>query len=144
MVSFLLVTIQLLLCSAGTGLLSMMAARAMGSGDSVACPRTEGMVTACESYLPMVKLMRKVLHLNGMGRKINVINKRSDELNIGVDITSRADVLVSILFLDLQPTLIFEFVLQFILACKKIYAVNETGDKRYYPHSRSNRKGWEG
>lgn len=80
---------------AGTGLLSMMAARAMGSGDSVACPRTEGMVTACESYLPMVKLMRKVLHLNGMGRKINVINKRSDELNIGVDITSRADVLVS-------------------------------------------------
>ncbi|RVX15433.1 Protein arginine N-methyltransferase 1.6 [Vitis vinifera] len=80
---------------AGTGLLSMMAARAMGSGDSVACPRTEGMVTACESYLPMVKLMRKVLHLNGMGRKINVINKRSDELNIGVDITSRADVLVT-------------------------------------------------
>ena len=79
----------------------MMAARAMSSGDSGVSPSAEGMVTACESYLPMVKLMRKVLHLNGMGRKINVINKRSDELNVGVDIPSRADVLVSILLLDL-------------------------------------------
>ncbi|XWS49105.1 hypothetical protein CRYUN_Cryun13aG0135200 [Craigia yunnanensis] len=42
---------------AGTGLLSMMAARAMG---------LNGMVTACESYLPMAKLMRKVLHLNAV------------------------------------------------------------------------------
>ncbi|CAH8316683.1 unnamed protein product [Eruca vesicaria subsp. sativa] len=76
---------------AGTGLLSMMAARAMGgkeeSGDS--------MVTACESYLPMVKLMRKVLHKNGMTKNINLINKRSDELKVGSDIASRADVLVS-------------------------------------------------
>ncbi|XP_022737385.1 protein arginine N-methyltransferase 1.6 [Durio zibethinus] len=71
---------------AGTGLLSMMAARAMG---------LNGMVTACESYLPMAKLMRKVLHRNGMGKAINLINKRSDELQVGVDIPSRADVLVS-------------------------------------------------
>ncbi|XVE57663.1 hypothetical protein DITRI_Ditri04bG0107600 [Diplodiscus trichospermus] len=71
---------------AGTGLLSMMAARAMG---------LNGMVTACESYLPMAKLMRKVLHRNGMGKAINLINKRSDELEVGVDIPSRADVLVS-------------------------------------------------
>ncbi|XWS61986.1 hypothetical protein CRYUN_Cryun07bG0172100 [Craigia yunnanensis] len=71
---------------AGTGLLSMMAARAMG---------LNGMVTACESYLPMAKLMRKVLHRNGMGKTINLINKRSDELEVGVDIPSRADVLVS-------------------------------------------------
>ncbi|XP_022154833.1 protein arginine N-methyltransferase 1.6 isoform X2 [Momordica charantia] len=77
--------------SAGTGLLSMMAARAMNSvvGDS------KRMVTACESYLPMVKLMRKVLRLNGMERKVKVINKRSDELQFGADIASRADVLVS-------------------------------------------------
>ncbi|KAK0588264.1 hypothetical protein LWI29_036867 [Acer saccharum] len=80
---------------AGTGLLSMMAARAMGSGDSTAKHNTEGMVTACESYLPMVKLLRKVMHINGMGRNINVINKRSDELTVGVDVVSRADVLVS-------------------------------------------------
>ncbi|XP_065857883.1 protein arginine N-methyltransferase 1.6 [Euphorbia lathyris] len=79
---------------AGTGLLSMMAARAMSAGDS-SNPNSNGIVTACESYLPMVKLMRKVLHLNGMGRNINLINKRSDELRVGVDISSRAEVLVS-------------------------------------------------
>ncbi|KAM3375560.1 protein arginine N-methyltransferase 1.6 [Capsicum galapagoense] len=80
---------------AGTGLLSMMSARAMGHGDSVESSGSKGMVTACESYLPMVKLMRKVLHANGMQRKIRIINKRSDELEVGVDMPSRADVLVS-------------------------------------------------
>lgn len=85
------------LYSAGTGLLSMMAARAMGSSDSMTCRGNEGMVTACESYLPMVKLMRKVARLNGMERKIKVINKRSDELKVGVDISSRADILVGII-----------------------------------------------
>ncbi|GFQ01327.1 protein arginine n-methyltransferase 1.6 [Phtheirospermum japonicum] len=74
---------------AGTGLLSMMAARAMGLSDSTR------MVTACESYLPMVKLMRKVLRANGMDGKIRVINKRSDELEVGLDIPARADILVS-------------------------------------------------
>lgn len=64
-----------------------MAARAMGS--------REGRVTACESYLPMVTLMKKVLRLNGMEGTIKVINKRSDELQVGVDIPSRAHVLVS-------------------------------------------------
>ncbi|XP_004299441.1 PREDICTED: protein arginine N-methyltransferase 1.6-like [Fragaria vesca subsp. vesca] len=73
---------------AGTGLLSMMAARAMGS-------TTCRMVTACESYLPMVKLMKKVLRLNDMEKQIKLINKRSDELQLGVDISSRAQVLVS-------------------------------------------------
>ncbi|XP_022875443.1 protein arginine N-methyltransferase 1.6 isoform X1 [Olea europaea var. sylvestris] len=80
---------------AGTGLLSMMAARAMSFGDSEERSGMNGMVTACESYLPMVKLMRKVLRANGMERKIRIINKRSDELEIGLDIPSRADVLVS-------------------------------------------------
>ncbi|GMH29840.1 hypothetical protein Nepgr_031683 [Nepenthes gracilis] len=80
---------------AGTGLLSMMAARAMGLDDRMTPGSIKGMVTACESFLPMLKLMRKVLHVNGMERKINVINKRSDELKVGVDINSRADVLVS-------------------------------------------------
>ncbi|KAL2472030.1 Protein arginine N-methyltransferase 1.6 [Abeliophyllum distichum] len=80
---------------AGTGLLSMMAARAMSLGDSEESSGAKRMVTACESYLPMVKLMRKVLRANGMERKIRIINKRSDELEIGLDIPSRADVLVS-------------------------------------------------
>ncbi|CAH1424268.1 unnamed protein product [Lactuca virosa] len=70
----------------GTGLLSMMGARAMGIA---------GMVTACESYLPMVKLMKKVLRANNMDHKIRLFNKRSDELQVGVDIASRAHVLVS-------------------------------------------------
>lgn len=74
----------------------MMAARAMGLGESRAQSGAEGIVTACESYLPMVKLLRKVLHVNGMGRNINVINKRSDEVVVGIDVSSRADVLVSI------------------------------------------------
>ncbi|CAH9084462.1 unnamed protein product [Cuscuta epithymum] len=79
----------------GTGLLSMMAARAMGHADSGANSGSTGMVTACESYLPMVKLMRKVLKVNGMERRIRIINKRSDELEVGRDVASHADVLVS-------------------------------------------------
>lgn len=103
----------------------MMAARAMG------CPRTEAMITACESYLPMVNLMRKVLHLNGMGRNINVINKRSDELNFGVDISSRADVLVS-------TTLGFASCFTFRV-CTAIY-IYILGDK-ILPHFHTDRSG---
>lgn len=73
----------------------MMTARAMGSGDSIAPCGSKGMITACESYLPMVKLMKKVIRLNKMEGNIKIINKRSDELKVGVDIPSRADVLVS-------------------------------------------------
>ncbi|KAK3041107.1 hypothetical protein RJ639_026904 [Escallonia herrerae] len=80
---------------AGTGLLSMMAARAMASGGYVESSSSKGTVTACESYLPMVKLMRKVLRVNGMEQIVQIINKRSDELEVGVDISSRADILVS-------------------------------------------------
>ncbi|KAJ4954964.1 hypothetical protein NE237_011747 [Protea cynaroides] len=79
---------------AGTGLLSMMAARAMDSIDTQQCTGAKGMVIACESYLPMVKLLRKVLRVNDMEKKIHIIHRRSDEVN-SADITSRADVLVS-------------------------------------------------
>lgn len=78
----------------------MMAARAMDPSNSTEYSTSEGVVTACESYLPMVKLMRKVLRINGMERKVRVINKRSDELEIGVDISKRADILVSITLLS--------------------------------------------
>ncbi|EXC28305.1 hypothetical protein L484_011809 [Morus notabilis] len=88
---------------AGTGLLSMMAARAMGSAAASTRDHSNtnsnrqwnAMVTACESYLPMLKLMKKVLRHNAMEKAVHVINKRSDELRVGVDIPSRADVLVS-------------------------------------------------
>ncbi|GAU24492.1 hypothetical protein TSUD_156040 [Trifolium subterraneum] len=56
---------------AGTGLLSMMASRAMDG---------KGTVTACESYLPMVKLMKKVMRLNGMEGRIKVSEILDSEL----------------------------------------------------------------
>lgn len=71
----------------------MMASRAMGG---------KGTVTACESYLPMVKLMKKVMRVNGMEGRIKVFNKRSDELKVGLDIPSRAGVLVSYTIWSLQ------------------------------------------
>nr|GEX32015.1 protein arginine N-methyltransferase 1.6 [Tanacetum cinerariifolium] len=79
----------------GTGLLSMMAARAMGISSSSSSSTSQGTVTACESYLPMLKLMKKVLRANNMDGKIRLFNKRSDELQVAVDMASRADVLVS-------------------------------------------------
>ncbi|GKE85043.1 protein arginine N-methyltransferase 7, partial [Tanacetum coccineum] len=54
----------------GTGLLSMMAARAMGISSSTST--SQGTVTACESYLPMLKLMKKVLRANNMDGKIRL------------------------------------------------------------------------
>ncbi|KAK9103010.1 hypothetical protein Sjap_020264 [Stephania japonica] len=80
---------------AGTGLLSMMAARAMDSCDAQQYAGSRGIVSACESYLPMVKLMRKVLRINGMETKVQLFPRRSDELKLGVDLATRADVLVS-------------------------------------------------
>uniref|UniRef100_A0A453QBH3 Uncharacterized protein n=1 Tax=Aegilops tauschii subsp. strangulata TaxID=200361 RepID=A0A453QBH3_AEGTS len=77
--------------AAGTGLLSMMSARALeavgGEG--------RGSVSACESYLPMGKLTRRVLRANGMENKVKLFHKRSDELEVGVELDSPADVLVS-------------------------------------------------
>lgn len=70
----------------------MMAARAMAKLGGGA---EEGKVSACESYLPMGKLLRRVLRANGMEKKVKVFHKRSDELRVGVDLDSPADVLVS-------------------------------------------------
>ncbi|WOL13263.1 protein arginine N-methyltransferase 7 isoform X2 [Canna indica] len=76
---------------AGTGLLSMMAACTLIKyGES-----SEARVSACESYLPMGKLMRRVLRENQMEKKVNLFHKRSDELLVDVDLESPADVLVS-------------------------------------------------
>ncbi|CAL9126780.1 unnamed protein product [Musa textilis] len=76
---------------AGTGLLSMMAARTMAKFEEA----SEAKVSACESYLPMGKLMRRVLRKNQMEKKVKVFHKRSDELLVGVDLQSPAEVLVS-------------------------------------------------
>ncbi|CAM6084067.1 unnamed protein product [Calypogeia fissa] len=107
---------------AGTGLLSMMAWRAMnsaaGAAGVVSTPEfhqrsgetdpndarqgtgrmmtvTTGRVSACESYLPMFKLARKVLRSNKIVNGVRLFHKRSDELQLGMDMPSAADVLVS-------------------------------------------------
>ncbi|XP_062227817.1 protein arginine N-methyltransferase 7 isoform X2 [Phragmites australis] len=69
----------------------MMAARALATvgGEGI------GSVSACESYLPMGKLMRRVLRANGMVNKVKVFHKRSDELKVGAELDSPADILVS-------------------------------------------------
>ncbi|MQM09764.1 hypothetical protein Taro_042640 [Colocasia esculenta] len=79
---------------AGTGLLSMMAAKAMAECGG-APGGNEGLVSACESYLPMGKLMRRVLKENGMEKRIRVHHKRSDDLQVGVDLPCQADIMVS-------------------------------------------------
>ena len=62
-----------------------------------------GSVSACEAYLPMAKLTRRVFRANGMENKIKVFLKRSDELRVGVELDSRADILVTNhLFLSAQ------------------------------------------
>ncbi|KAH8521280.1 hypothetical protein H0E87_002361 [Populus deltoides] len=52
--------------------------------------------------------MRKVLHVNGMGKNIKILNIRSDKLHIGVDIPSQANVLQSIVSAILDSELLGE------------------------------------
>ncbi len=71
----------------GTGLLSMMAASC--GADSV---------TACEAFKPMAEIAKKCIEANGMKDKICVIPKRSTEIQVGVDMKQRANVLVTEVF----------------------------------------------
>lgn len=71
----------------------MMAWRAMREEGR---PNEEvGSITACESFLPMFKLARKLLRANQVGAGVRLIHKRSDEMQVGIDMHCRADVLVS-------------------------------------------------
>jgi protein arginine N-methyltransferase 7 len=69
-----------------------MAARALAAAGGEG---RGGSVSACESYLPMGKLTRRVLRANGMENKVKLFHKRSDDLRVGVDLDSRADILVT-------------------------------------------------
>ncbi|KAH9543332.1 hypothetical protein CY35_13G059400 [Sphagnum magellanicum] len=95
---------------AGTGLLSMMAWRAIcdhpktmdAEGESsnpvqITCSNSSvgTIITACESYLPMVRLAHKLLHANKVGSGVRLIHKRSDEMEVGTDMPCRADLLIS-------------------------------------------------
>ncbi|GBG64291.1 hypothetical protein CBR_g41210 [Chara braunii] len=102
----------------GTGLLAMMACRALqqcrpsrkgeiaaheaqrdtGRGSDVdTVGDGNDLVTACESFPPMATLASRVVSANGMSNQIHIVCKRSDELQVGLglDMPRKADVLVS-------------------------------------------------
>ncbi|CAF1006102.1 unnamed protein product [Adineta ricciae] len=64
----------------GTGLLSMMAARALRK---TTCPSR---ITAVEVFQPMAKIAKKCIEKNGYHDQIHVIDKRSTELDLETDL----------------------------------------------------------
>jgi tetratricopeptide (TPR) repeat protein len=68
----------------GSGLLSMMAARA-GARKIVTCERVPVIAETAE----------RIIASNGYERQINVVNKGSTEIVVGRDIEARADILIS-------------------------------------------------
>ena len=82
--------------SAGTGLLSMMAAKALQETFPLCTLNADKPITACESFLPMFQLARKVISLNGLSSFVHLVHKRSDEMDMGSDMASQADILVKL------------------------------------------------
>jgi type II protein arginine methyltransferase len=74
---------------AGSGLLSLMAARAGAA-----------LVYACEADGALAATARDVVELNGYSEKIRVIAKRSTDLDRDIDLAGGADVIVAEIFSD--------------------------------------------
>lgn len=68
----------------GSGLLSMMAARAGAEK-----------IYTCEVVSPIAEVARQVVAANGFKDRIQVFAKKSDELILGVDIPQRLDILIT-------------------------------------------------
>ena len=68
----------------GSGLLSMMAARAGAKK-----------IFACEMVRPVADVARTIVESNGYKDKIKVIGKKSNELKIGTDIPEKIDLLIT-------------------------------------------------
>ncbi len=68
----------------GSGLLSMMAARAGATN-----------VVSCEKVAVIADMAEQIVALNGYEKQIRVINKSSNELVIGRDMKASADILIS-------------------------------------------------
>lgn len=68
----------------GSGLLAMMAARAGNQA-----------VVSCESCAPLAVTARKIVAENGFAASIKIVDKKSLDLRIGVDLPRRADLLVT-------------------------------------------------
>ncbi|KAL5107577.1 Protein arginine N-methyltransferase 7 [Taenia crassiceps] len=71
----------------GTGLLSMMAARA--GADSV---------VACEAFEPVASCAIRILEANGLAGRVKLVHKHSTDLVVGEDMPRKANVLVAELF----------------------------------------------
>lgn len=69
---------------AGSGLLSMMAAK-----------RGAAHVYACEMVMPVAEKAAEIVAANGYTDQITIIPKLSHDLRVGVDMPSRAEVLIS-------------------------------------------------
>lgn len=69
---------------AGSGLLSMMAARAGAA-----------QVVACEMNAKVATMATKIVARNGLADRVRIISKHSNDLKLGVDLERPADVLVS-------------------------------------------------
>jgi predicted RNA methylase len=68
----------------GSGLLSMMAARAGATN-----------IVTCEKVPIIAETAERIIALNGYESQIRVVNKGSSELAVGKDIAARADILIS-------------------------------------------------
>ena len=68
----------------GSGLLSMLSARAGAKK-----------IFTCEMVRPIAQVARNVISANGFSDRIKVINKKSNELVIGVDIPYKLDLLIT-------------------------------------------------
>ena len=97
----------------GTGLLSMMAARALNETSCLS------RITACEVFQPMAKIAKKCIEKNGLSNKIHVIDKRSTELDLENDFQGdRINIIVAEVF---DTELIGEGALRtFFEACKHL------------------------
>lgn len=80
----------------GTGLLSMMAAREL---NKITDPNISSRITACEVFQPMAKIAKKCIEKNGLSNRINVIDKRSTELDLKNDLdNNRINMIVAEVF----------------------------------------------
>jgi len=68
----------------GSGILSMMSIE-----------QGADRVISCESSSEIASVAEKVIKKNGFEKKIKIINKNSNDINVGTDLPGRADVIIS-------------------------------------------------